>query len=465
MALFATDSSFSASNASPIPSPRSVLTPIVTSPSAQPSPRPAIMAAKNRFSTFSIHSNSSLTQAHPSRPQSMAFPQFHSSLPYALVRDFAYPAFHPLHYGPSPDAPSGSTTPASESQTRPQSDPVPGWDDIKGQWATWSSSNDQLPHKAFGEKDGPPWSEDEDLQSPVVTSVRHRKRSPEQRRGSYTGTNGDGSETYYVSDANEAANGPGGEYITYPPTANDNGSPASVPGSMLGVDQSGRRRDSHFAATLPTRRFEEDEQTLQEDSSSQPNEDFWSTDESRYSRDYQFTIVSPEEEMHGKAVALFDFVRENENELPLCEGQIILVSYRHGQGWLVAQDPMTSESGLVPEEYVRLLRDIEGGVNGLMQDPPRGSPSEPSDSSEAKTPTQESSNSHSHKDSKTYTPVVSTFSTSREDFKEPRSRDRMTSPGAMTPTEHSRRISEDFRKHRLEEHDEVNNRMEPKAVS
>ncbi|KAF2236483.1 hypothetical protein EV356DRAFT_443423, partial [Viridothelium virens] len=60
--------------------------------------------------------------------------------------------------------------------------------------------------------------------------------------------------------------------------------------------------------------------------------------------------------MHGKAIALFDFTRENENELPLVEGQVILVSYRHGQGWLVAQDPISGESGLVPEEYVRLLR-------------------------------------------------------------------------------------------------------------
>ncbi|MGG6616582.1 UNVERIFIED_CONTAM: hypothetical protein ITH88_24450, partial [Salmonella enterica subsp. enterica serovar Weltevreden] len=73
-----------------------------------------------------------------------------------------------------------------------------------------------------------------------------------------------------------------------------------------------------------------------------------------------------DEEMHGKAVALFDFARENDNELPLVEGQVILVSYRHGQGWLVAQDPKTGESGLVPEEYVRLLRDIEGGRNGLV---------------------------------------------------------------------------------------------------
>src|ERR1700759_4945373 len=87
--------------------------------------------------------------------------------------------------------------------------------------------------------------------------------------------------------------------------------------------------------------------------------------QSRYSRDYQFSITSPDEEMHGKAVALFDFARENENELPLVEGQVIWVSYRHGQGWLVAEDPKTRESGLVPEAYVRLLREIQGGWRSL----------------------------------------------------------------------------------------------------
>lgn len=80
---------------------------------------------------------------------------------------------------------------------------------------------------------------------------------------------------------------------------------------------------------------------------------------SQNDQDYQFTIASPDGEMHGRAVALFDFAIEHANELPLVEGQIILVSYRYGQGWLVAEDPLTGESGLVPEEYVRLVKDIK----------------------------------------------------------------------------------------------------------
>jgi len=143
-------------------------------------------------------------------------------------------------------------------------------------------------------------------------------------------------------------------------------------------------------------------------------------DESRYSRDYQFTIASPDEEMHGKAVALFDFQRENENELPLVEGQVIWVSYRHGQGWLVAEDPKTHESGLVPEEYVRLLRDIQGGLNSLTGQPNDQLLSPVGDSG---TPTQaEHSQTFGHSATPSngsngyQQPIVSTFSTSSKDL-------------------------------------------------
>lgn len=78
-------------------------------------------------------------------------------------------------------------------------------------------------------------------------------------------------------------------------------------------------------------------------------------------KDSPFTTEAIDEEFHGKAVAPLDFEREHENELPLIEGQIIWVSYRHGQGWLVAENPKTGETGLVPEEYVPLLCYISGG--------------------------------------------------------------------------------------------------------
>lgn len=121
--------------------------------------------------------------------------------------------------------------------------------------------------------------------------------------------------------------------------------------------------------------------------------------------------------MHGKAVALFDFERENENELPLVEGQIIWVSYRHGQGWLVAEDPKTQESGLVPEEYVRLLRDIEGGMNSLtgnLAESPAspnevGTPTQAEHTHIAQPPLPSAANGY-------HQPIVSTFSTSSKDL-------------------------------------------------
>jgi SH3 domain len=308
---------------------------------------------------------------------------------------------------------------------------------------------EQLPPIHFG--DGPPWSEDEDIQSPIVVSSRHKKHRStsgplgsapgrgrsrnsrdeggrstsllnpenyEQDRGFYAGRNGDGSERYYVNQGGEA-NGPGGEYVTYP--ADQARHPGMAPYNTA------PQRDSHFAGTLlPSKSYQEAEtpgyRSDSDASSSDSSPGMANAAESRYSRDYQFTIASPDEEMHGKAVALFDFQRENENELPLVEGQVIWVSYRHGQGWLVAEDPKTHESGLVPEEYVRLLRDIQGGlhsltgqVDGLLS--PGGS------AQDSGTPTQAdhgqpfnnvataSNGSNGYQQ-----PIVSTFSTSSKDL-------------------------------------------------
>jgi SH3 domain len=272
---------------------------------------------------------------------------------------------------------------------------------------------------------GPPYSEDEDLHSPVVTTSRHKKnksstndrgRSPggADSRGLFVGVNGDGSETYYQNEGNQAGDedGPGGEIVTYPPD--------QARKSLLSPDvrRSGQR-DSHFATSL--RRPSEKEQRYQANES---DEDYSEADdEARFSRNYSFTIASPDEEMHGKAVALFDFESEHENELPLTEGQIILVSYRHGQGWLVAQDPKTGESGLVPEEFVRLVRDIEGGLNGLTaQMDDLLSPT----SENAVTPTvsgggfggheKKPSNGSNMASGEKHPPVQSTFSTSSKDL-------------------------------------------------
>ncbi|TAQ87476.1 hypothetical protein B7494_g4201 [Chlorociboria aeruginascens] len=446
------DTSPPASSASPMSSPSSnpnhpPLPPLITSPPTRRSTlqRPTSHASKNRLSQYS---NSAPGR---SRPPSHVFPVFHSSLSYTIVRDFAYPTLHTLHYGAPPELsqpPSGLSTPASESHKR-LSDPPTSWDTRSG-WGDGSLGVDsllrgeQLVPINFG--DGPPWSEDEDLQSPVVVSSRHRKHRSssggpgttrgrgrnsrddgdrtrsmlsrenyEHDRGYFVGIGGDGSERYYVNEGGEA-DGPGGELVTYPPD--------QARRSTLAPYGAPNRRDSHFAGTLPSRSYTDDNgqdyRSESDASSSASSPNLLRRDESRYSRDYQFTIASPDEEMHGKAVALFDFERENENELPLVEGQVIWVSYRHGQGWLVAEDPKTQESGLVPEEYVRLLRDIQGGLNSLT-----GQITDQLYSSQADTgtPTQQEHNQSfnhipvsSNGNNGYQQPVVSTFSTSSKDL-------------------------------------------------
>lgn len=300
---------------------------------------------------------------------------------------------------------------------------------------------------AYG--DGPPYSEDEDLHSPVVVSSRHKKSKStfanfggsnrsgqslgsgnethgdgpvsagyDKDRGYFAGTNGDGSETYYISEADEIANGPGGELVTYPPDPDRQS--LLAPNTYTAPGQ----RDSHFATTLTNRSYE---QEPREDSDDETTDIPFQSRDSRYSKDYQFTIASPDEEMHGKAVALFDFARENENELPLIEGQVIWVSYRHGQGWLVAEDPKTRESGLVPEEYVRLVRDIEGGLTSLSGEPAEDksvlSPVSAGRGSTAMSAQPEAGHTHSAHPSngsnagtEKRPPVVSTFSTSSKDL-------------------------------------------------
>ncbi|KAJ3573385.1 hypothetical protein NPX13_g4726 [Xylaria arbuscula] len=409
------------------------LPPLITSPPSRRTaiPRPMSHVSKNRLSQYSTGSIPSR-----SRPASYLFPIFHSSLAYTIVRDFAYPPANPMHYGPPPEPsrpPSGMLTPASES--RRLSDPPPSWDSkTSWEWAAdggYGKSGELAPIH-FG--DGPPWSEDEDLHSPVVSS-RHRKhkstsatmgkpRTSREGDGSsvlggshfnaetryYVGTSGDGSERYYVSQGGEA-NGPGGEFVTYPP---DQTRHSNAP--YRNIDQQAQ----HYVDNNTGYQSESDASSV----ASSPGFNVY--DESRYSRDYQFTITSPDEEMHGKAVALFDFERENENELPLVEGQIIWVSYRHGQGWLVAEDPKTQESGLVPEEYVRLLRDIEGGMTSLVAQVATtdgsaspneaGTPTQAEHSGQA-LPAPQSGHTPSSSTSNGYhQPIVSTFSTSSKDL-------------------------------------------------
>lgn len=65
-------------------------------------------------------------------------------------------------------------------------------------------------------------------------------------------------------------------------------------------------------------------------------------------------LASPEDEVNDGAVALLDFHRSHEKELPLNKGELVWIHRKSGQGWLVAQNLRTTEIGLVPENFVQL---------------------------------------------------------------------------------------------------------------
>lgn len=66
-------------------------------------------------------------------------------------------------------------------------------------------------------------------------------------------------------------------------------------------------------------------------------------------------IMPSEHIINRKAIALYDFENENENELGLQEGQVVFIDYRHGQGWLVVETMDGMHTGLVPEDYLQIL--------------------------------------------------------------------------------------------------------------
>ncbi|SCV04586.1 LAMI_0H17326g1_1 [Lachancea mirantina] len=83
----------------------------------------------------------------------------------------------------------------------------------------------------------------------------------------------------------------------------------------------------------------------------------------------QSIILPTDYIINHKAVALFDFSPENDNELELKEGDVVYISYRHGQGWLVAENTGRTKTGLVPEEYVSFLEDDEDDDDNGPEEP------------------------------------------------------------------------------------------------
>lgn len=69
----------------------------------------------------------------------------------------------------------------------------------------------------------------------------------------------------------------------------------------------------------------------------------------------QSILLSNDYIVNQGAVALYDFEPENDNELGLRAGDRVFISYRYGQGWLVAENQSRTKTGLVPEEFVSFL--------------------------------------------------------------------------------------------------------------
>ena len=79
--------------------------------------------------------------------------------------------------------------------------------------------------------------------------------------------------------------------------------------------------------------------------------------------DEESTHESEQLEPIIQAVALYPFEAENENELGLVPDQLIIINYEYGDGWLVAYDPESGRTGLIPSAYVQIIGDEEPEIS------------------------------------------------------------------------------------------------------
>ena len=370
---------------------------------ARPQPRERVPSyAQNRMSQISRTSQRS-------RPQSTAleYPAFSSTLAYALVRDFAYPPFHPLHYGAELEA-SGASTPGSDwNSSRRASDPMEQWNGVSASthtgWTTGPWGGDgvmygdpehaelaALPSTSFGSGDGDAqpleFMGDEDMH---FKKGKHRKSKSyasisdfERGRRRESGRKSRDANAVMAANANADRDQQGIFFFHGQQT--DPAGRDSLRQSRSGtgqVENGGQRRDSRYSTLANRSRLLQSSQlanpSTADEASFDPDSDSHElipldteipahghSSTSPHMRD----SLGPEDEdlYAGASLALYSFEPENSNELRLVEGQEIMVSYRHGQGWLVAGDLRTGEQGLVPEAYVRLIADMPN------YDPERG---------------------------------------------------------------------------------------------
>lgn len=293
-----------------------------------------------------------------------------------ITRDFAYDPSHYLHHGPSDDDDDGGSghMPAlephrSHSQARRSSDcgessTVNTGINSGAHWTPgiWGGDGaiyedmSPLPSTSFRtpSEERSSWNRQQNQQhrksrsyADVYSYERGRRReNSASKRGSFHGGGNDGAG-YSDPAGREALRASRG----MEPTGED------LLDDMYALSMR-PRRDSHVAQqTLPSRSYHEDHRVATADMDSDLPLDHEDTQEDHSP---QRESLGPEDEelFAGPSLALYDFEPENDNELRIREKEIIMVSYRHGQGWLVAQNA-AGDAGLVPEAYVRLLSEME----------------------------------------------------------------------------------------------------------
>lgn len=241
------------------------------------------------------------------------YPQFRSALSYTEVRDYAYPEFHYLHYG--------------AVQQRPESD-LSNESDFDDNGEYYDDYEDDLNNNKYTDN---PQDYNNDTNANPAYSVLPTAPQSSSLQSSAAASS---SRHPHLEGIRTTEEGYDGEGSPYPDSYTMDGGPPW-------------REDPDLASPVVTMHSVGD----------------------RISREFEFSVASADE-IHGRAVAVFDFVPENDNEAPLKVGQVIWVSYRHGQGWLVAEDPATGETGLVPEEYVRMLPSSSSTSNPTSNETP-----------------------------------------------------------------------------------------------
>ena len=158
--------------------------------------------------------------------------------------------------------------------------------------------------------------------------------------------------------------GAGVEVMSTKPAANDavssvDGSEVSEETSLVGYISI---RDFAYDVSNPLHYGYYDDSLEETDGEEERTDmdEYEDIDDSQDDIDRRQSLLLPTEYIVNKrAVALYDFEPENDNELGFHEGDILFISYRHGQGWLVAENQARDKTGLVPEEFVSFIETSE----------------------------------------------------------------------------------------------------------